>query len=129
MMDIKTRLFINQDLITKRQSYWLCSKLKLTYIILNLSLSAFLHVIKISGYRIGIKFHKDPLAVEQNNYLTKIVNVYIVYDLDARPIKPTNKFKFESCLFGVTSVVNSSDKEKCVYSGYGIIFDRFMEFW
>ena len=27
------------------------------------------------------KFHKDPLAVEQNNYLTKIVNVYIVYEL------------------------------------------------
>ena len=27
-------------------------------------------------------FDKDPLAVGQNNYLTKIVNVYIVYDLD-----------------------------------------------
>ena len=32
-----------------------------------------------------IKFDKDPLAVEKNNYLTKIVNVYIVYDLDAWP--------------------------------------------
>ena len=31
----------------------------------------------------GIKFDKDPLPVEQNNYFTKIVNVYIVYDLDA----------------------------------------------
>ena len=31
----------------------------------------------------GIKFGKDPLYVEQNNYLTKIVNVYVVYDLDA----------------------------------------------
>ena len=29
----------------------------------------------------GIKFDKDPL--EQNNNLNKIVNVYIVYDLDA----------------------------------------------
>ena len=28
-----------------------------------------------------MKFDKDPLAVEQNNYLTKIVNVYIVYEL------------------------------------------------
>ena len=28
----------------------------------------------------GIKFDEDPLAVEQNNYLTKIVNVYIVYE-------------------------------------------------
>ena len=34
----------------------------------------------------GIKFDKDPLAVEQNNYLSKIVTVYIVYDLDAWPV-------------------------------------------
>ena len=31
-----------------------------------------------------IKFDKDPLAVEENNYLTKIVMFYIVYDLDTR---------------------------------------------
>ena len=37
--------------------------------------------IKRSGYGRGIKFYKDPLAVEQNNYLSKILNVYIVYDL------------------------------------------------
>ena len=30
----------------------------------------------------GIKPDKDPIAVEQNNYLTKIVNVNIAYDLD-----------------------------------------------
>ena len=30
----------------------------------------------------GIKFDEDLLAVEQNNHLSKIVNVYIVYDLD-----------------------------------------------
>ena len=29
----------------------------------------------------GIEFDKDPLAVEQSNYLTKIVNVYIAYEL------------------------------------------------
>ena len=40
-----------------------------------------LNSIKLSEYRIGIKFDKYPLAIEQNNYLTKIVNVYIVYDL------------------------------------------------
>ena len=52
------------------------SKLKSLY-------TAFLHKIKLSEYRIGIEFDKDPLTVEQNNYLTKIVNVYIVFDLDA----------------------------------------------
>ena len=30
----------------------------------------------------GTKFDKDPLAAEQSSYLTKTVNVYIVYDLD-----------------------------------------------
>ena len=30
-----------------------------------------------------IRLNKDPSAAEQNNYLTKIVNVYIVYDLSS----------------------------------------------
>ena len=37
--------------------------------------TSFLYSIKLSGYRMGIKFDKGPLAVEQNNYATKIVNV------------------------------------------------------
>ena len=71
----------------------------------------------------GIKFDKDPLAVEQNNYSTKIVNVYIVYVLAASPRNPTNNFKFKNCLFGATNIVKNSDKEKHMYSGYGITFD------
>ena len=59
--------------------------------------TASLHIIKLSGYRIGFKFHKDPLAVEQNNSLPKIVNVYIAYDLDAWPRNSTNNFKFKNC--------------------------------
>ena len=43
------------------------SKLKSLYI-------AFLHGIKLSGYRMGIKFEW-----EQNTYATKIVNCYIAY--------------------------------------------------
>ena len=42
-----------------------------------------------------MKFDKDPWALEQNDYLTKIVNVYIVYDLDACPRNLTNHFKFK----------------------------------
>ena len=53
------------------------------HLILNLMIyitelyTAYLHSLKLSEYRIGIKLDKDPLAVEQNNHLTKIVNVYI----------------------------------------------------
>ena len=64
----------------------------------------------------GIKFDKDPLAVEQNNYTTKILSVYIIYDLDAWPRNPTNNFKFGNCLFGATNIAKDSDKEKWVYS-------------
>ena len=53
----------------------------------------------------GITFDKDPLAVEQNKCVSTIVNVYIVYDLDAWPRNPTNNFKFKTCSFGATSVV------------------------
>ena len=78
-----------------------------------------MHSIKLSEYRIGIKFDKDPLAVEQNNYFTKIVNVYIVCDLDAWPKNPTTNFKLKNCFFGKTNIVKNSDKEKYVYSEYG----------
>ena len=74
--------------------------------------SAFLHSIKLSTYRMGIKFDKEPSAVEQNNYLNKIGSVYIVYDLDAWPKNFTYNFNFKNCLFGETSVVKNSDKQK-----------------
>ena len=52
-----------------------------------------------------IKFDKDPLAVEKNNYLTKIVNVYIVYDLNAWPKIPLRNVTLKNCLFGATNIV------------------------
>ena len=61
-----------------------------------------------------MKFDKDPLPVKQNNCLNKIVNVYIVYDLDVSPRNATNNFKFKNCLFGATSIVQNSDKKVCV---------------
>ena len=63
-----------------------------------------MHSIKLSAYRMRIKFDEDPLAVEQNNCITKIVNMYIVYDSDAWPRNPTNNLKFKNCLFGKTSM-------------------------
>ena len=56
--------------------------------------------------------------------MSKLVNVYIAYDLDAWPRNPTNNFKFKNCLFGATNTVKNCDKEKYVYSGYGITFDN-----
>ena len=55
--------------------------------------------------------------------MTKFVNVYIVYDLDVWPRYPSNNLKFKKCVFVATIIVKNSDKEKYVYSGYGITFD------
>ena len=71
----------------------------------------------------GIKFDRDPLAVEQNNQTIKIVNVCIVCDLEEWSRGPTNHFKFKNCLFAATNILKSSDKKKWVYSGYGTTFD------
>ena len=49
--------------------------------------------------------------LEQNSYLIKIVNVYIVYDLAPCPRNPTNNFKFKNFLFEGTDTVRNSDKE------------------
>ena len=61
-----------------------------------------------------IKFDKDPLVVEEKNYLTKIGNVYVVYDLPAWPRNPKNHFKFKNYLFGAPNIVNNSGKEECI---------------
>ena len=87
-------------------------KLKLLY-------TAFLHSIKLSEYKMEIKFDKDPFAVKQNNYLTKTVNVYIVYDLDAWSGNPADNFKFNNCLFWTTNIVKNSDEGNYLHSGYG----------
>ena len=63
--------------------------------------------------------------------MTKKVNIYIIYDLDAWSKNLTNNFKFRNCLLGSTDIVKNSDKEKYIYiyiyniyiyiySGYGI---------
>ena len=47
--------------------------------------TVFLHVIRLFGYKMGTIFDNDPLVVEQNNYATKIVNNYFVYDFHTSP--------------------------------------------
>ena len=57
----------------------------------------------------GIKFDKNSLAVKQNNYLIKIVNAYVVYDLDAWPKLPVKNFTIKDYLFGAASIVKMTD--------------------
>ena len=102
----------------KRTDYTLSSKAKGAFNSkLNPPRSAFLNRIKPSGYRTGIKFDKDLLVAEENNGLSRLVHVYIVFDLDASLRNPNKNSKFKNWLFGATNIVKNSDKEKYVYSG------------
>ena len=60
----------------------------------------------------GITVDKNLLAEKKNNLSTKIVNAYIVYDLDAWPKILSNNFNLKNYLFGATDIVKNSDKEK-----------------
>ena len=55
--------------------------------------------------------------------MTKILNIHLVYDLDAWLRNTTDNLKLKNCLLGATSKVKYSDKGKYVYSGYRITFD------
>ena len=76
-----------------------------------------MHSINLSGYKMGIKFAKDPLTVEQSNYASKIISIYIAYDLAAWPRNPADNFKCNNCLFAATNIVINSDK-KIMYIVY-----------
>ena len=67
--------------------------------------TAFLRNMNFSGYRMGIKFDENPLAVEQKNYPTKVANAFIVYDLNAGPKVPLNNFELKNWLFDATNIV------------------------
>ena len=69
----------------------------------------------------------DPLAVEENNYATNIVNAYMLSDLHNWPNNPLRNFTLKNGLFGATSILKNNYTEKWMYSGYGIAFDRKVE--
>ena len=53
----------------------------------------------------------------------KIVNVYIVFDLDVWPKNLTSSFKFKNSWFLATSVAKNSNKWKHKHNGCEITFD------
>ena len=72
---------------------------------------------------IALQFDSTPLVLDQNNYIARTVSTYIVYDSDYWPKDPLGNFVLKNCLFGVINIVKNSDREKFVYSGYGIASD------
>ena len=57
----------------------------------------------------------------------KVVNIYIVYELGASSSN-VNDPTMKNCLFGAVTLTKNADIEKYKYSGYGIGFDRRLNF-
>ena len=55
-------------------------------------------LLKLDGCIMKTKFNKDSLVVEQNNYATKIVNIYIAYDLDDWTNNPLRNFSIKKLI-------------------------------
>ena len=76
------------------------------------------------GNKLRVKFTGSCLKQPNISYThSAIVNIYIVYELDASSFHnndPTQK----NCLFGAVTLTKNADIDKYGYSGYGIGFDR-----
>ena len=56
--------------------------------------------------------------------LGKIVNIYIVYEINKKNSTTSSNPTLENCLFGAVTLTKNINIDKYGYSGYGIEFDR-----
>ena len=76
------------------------------------------------GSKIRVQFTRSCL--KQANFAfthKKVVNIYIVYELEASS-SHTSDPTLKNCLFGAVTLTKNADIEKYKYLGYGIGFDR-----
>ena len=63
-----------------------------------------------------VQLNNTSSVAEQNNYAMKIINGYIVYDLDNQPKIPLNNSILKNCFFRATNIAKT-DKSKHIYTG------------
>ena len=77
------------------------------------------------GTKIRVKFSGSCLKQDKVTYTHgKIVNIYIVYEINKKDNKVISNPTLENCLFGTVNLTKNADIDKYRYSGYGIGFDR-----
>ena len=57
-----------------------------------------------------MQLNNTPLVIDQNNFTSKTVNYYIVYDFDNWPKTPLTNFALKMVLFDVTDIVKIAIK-------------------
>ena len=77
------------------------------------------------GTKIRVKFSGSCLKQDKVTYTHgKIVNIYIVYEINKKDNTVISNPTLENCLFGAVTLTKNADIDKYGYSGYGIGFDR-----
>ena len=77
------------------------------------------------GTKIRVKFSGSCLKQDKITYTHgKIVNIYIVYEINKKDNTVISDPSLENCLFGAVTLTKKGDTDKYGYSGYGIGFDR-----
>ena len=84
----------------------------------------FMPTAKWFEYEIGIQFNNTPFVIDQNNFTTKIVSAYIVYDLDNWPNILLRSFTWKTCLFGATNTAKNSDKNGNIVTTYFHLMEK-----
>ena len=79
-----------------------------------------------NGGRMNIKFEDNYFVqnkvVHPNN--NNVVNIYIVYKLDAVSSFRNTDYTIQNALFGAIKITKNTDSSKNKYEGYGICFDE-----
>ena len=76
------------------------------------------------GTKIRVKFHGSCLKQDKITYTHgKIVNIYIVYEINKKYNTLISDPTLENCLFGAVTLTKNADIDKNGHSGYGMGFD------
>ena len=77
------------------------------------------------GTKIKIKLSGSCLKQNKITYTHgKIVNIYIVYEINKKDNTITSDPTLEKCVFGAVTLIKNVTIDRYRYSGYGIGFDR-----
>ena len=77
------------------------------------------------GTKKRVKFSRSCLKQDKITYTHgKIVNIYIVYEINKKDNTVISDPTFKNCLFGAVTLTKHVNIDKYGYSGYGIGFDR-----
>ena len=75
--------------------------------------------------KIRVRFSGSCLKQDKSTYTHgKIVNIYIVYEINKKDSTTSSNPTLENCLFGAVTLTKNVNIDKYGYSGYGIGFDR-----